>query len=343
MDEAAMKVWLVGKDGQLGRAVCAAAPLRWRLRATGPEEVDIRDRDAVMTYAERSDPELIINAAAYTAVDRAEDEPELAEAVNARGAQHVAEAAAATGAGLVQISTDFVFDGTTSRPYPPEALPNPLGVYGASKWRGEQVVQAQAGLRAVIVRTAWVYAAGGHNFVSTMLRLMREKPEIRVVADQIGTPTWASNLARAVISLGQSLASQAGPGADTSEAGVESAVEEPRQAAREGFDNWSPRGQSPNADLGRVKADARQDTPVYHFTDAGVASWYDFAVAIQEEALAKGLLERAVPIHPIGTEAFPTRAQRPAYSVLDKGSCWARLGWSPPHWRVALREALAEF
>jgi dTDP-4-dehydrorhamnose reductase len=230
-------------------------------------------------------PALVINTAAYTRVDDAEREEDRAFAINAAGAGTVAAAAHQIGARVIHISTDFVFDGSAGRPYTPEDEPRPLGAYGRTKLAGERLVLERTGGTALIVRTAWVYAAQGHNFVETMLRLMREGQRIGVVYDQVGTPTWARCLAQAL---------------------------------------WTA---SEQPDL----------QGIVHWTDAGVASWYDFAVAIQEEALGAGLLVRAVPIRPLRTEEFPRPARRPSYSVLDKTTGWAALGGAPPHWRVNLR------
>jgi dTDP-4-dehydrorhamnose reductase len=287
-----VKVLVTGAAGQLGRALLATAP-------TGPDvlgltraELDLSDTAAIAALVAREKPGLIINAAAYTAVDRAESDADAAYAVNRDAAGALASAAASAGARLVHVSTDFVFDGQASTPYAPDAPTAPLGVYGASKLAGEKAVRA-ALTGALIVRTAWVYAADGQNFVRTMLRLMGERDEVRVVADQIGTPTHARSLARAIWTL--SAVSAAGTGV-----------------------------------LG-----------TYHWTDAGVASWYDLAVAIQEEALGLGLLTRAVPVRPIATSDYPTPAQRPAYSVLDKRSTWALAG-EARHWRAELRDCLSE-
>ena len=187
----------------------------------------------------------------------------------------------------MHITTDFVFDGMSALPYAPDAAPNPIGAYGATKLSGERQVAA-AHPQALIVRTAWVYAAQGNNFVRTMLRLMRERDELRVEADQDGTPTHAAGLARAIWAL-----------------------------------------------------DAAGAAGIFHWTDAGVASWYDFAVAIRDEALAIGLLDRRIPVVPIRTSDYPTPARRPAMSVLDKGSSWAITG-PAAHWRDELKQALAE-
>lgn len=279
-----MKALVVGADGQLGRALRAAAPVGTTVVAHGSATLDITDERAVHAAVARERPDAILNAAAYTAVDRAEGDEARAQAVNATAVGHLAAAAAESGARLVHVSTDFVFDGAGGAPYAPDAATAPLSAYGRTKLAGERL----AGEGALIVRTAWVHAPGGANFVATMLRLMRERPEVRVVADQIGTPTYAPALAEALWALL-----------------------------------------------------ARGATGIHHYTDAGVASWYDFATAIQEEAVAAGLLPAAVPVVPIATADFPTPARRPAYSVLDKTATWAALGAPAPHWRANLRRAVA--
>jgi len=283
-----MKALVTGAGGQLGRALQASAPAGVDLVALGHGDLDIGDADAVAQVIAASQPALILNAAAYTAVDKAESEADATHRINAQGPGHLAAAAQAVGARLVHVSTDFVFDGTAGQPYAPDHPVAPLGVYGASKRAGEDAVRAAAP-DALIVRTAWVYGVTGHNFVRTMLRLMAERDDVRVVADQIGTPTFAGSLAEAL---------------------------------------WD------------LAAAGAQGT--HHWTDSGAASWYDFAVAIQEEALALGLLDRQVPVLPITTSAYPTPARRPSYSVLDKGSAIALLGRTAPHWRVNLRRMLGE-
>lgn len=286
-----MKVLITGGSGQLGWELQRKIPAGWGVTALNKAELDIRDAAQVREAASQIRPDLIINAAAYTAVDRAEEEAGQAYAINAKGAAYVARAAVHVGARLIHISTDFVFDGTVYRPYPPEAEPNPIGVYGASKAEGERKVAAIAGQAAVILRTAWLYSEYGRNFVKTMLGLMREREVVKVVADQVGTPTWGAGLARAIW----------------------------RIASRPG------------------------SSGIYQWTDAGVASWYDFAVAIQEEARQCGLLVRSIPVLPLSTDEYPTPAARPPYSVLDKSSTWAALNMTAPHWRVSLRQMLSEF
>jgi dTDP-4-dehydrorhamnose reductase len=283
-----MTLFLTGANGQLGRALQAIAPADTRVVATDLPDLDITDADAVGAAIAAARPTLVINCAAHTAVDAAETEGALSAAINARAPGLIAAAARAAGARMIHVSTDFVFDGARSTPYPPEAAPSPLGVYGRTKRDGELAVLA-AYPEALVVRTAWVYAAQGRNFVHTMLRLMRDRGAVSVVADQIGTPTWATTLARALLGL-----------------------------------------------------DAAGATGFHHATDAGAASWYDFAVAIAEEALALGLLPAMPVITPIRTQDYPTPAARPAYSVLDKTSTWALLGAPAPHWRESLRAMLSE-
>ena len=281
-----MKVLLLGANGQLGSALQKTRPQDVELIAYGRGDLDLADAGDIEARVAQSQAQLVINAAAYTAVDKAEAEEALAFAINAQSVGSVARAAQRMGARLVHVSTDYVFDGTKGAPYLPDDPTAPLGVYGRSKRQGE--LEALAGCQdSLIVRTAWVYAEQGTNFVRTMLRLMAEKPELRVIADQIGTPTYAASLAQAL---------------------------------------WKLAG-----------TDARG---ILHYTDSGVASWYDFACAIQEEALALGLLEKAVPVRPIATADYPTAAKRPLFSILDKSQSWAVLGQPAMHWRTNLRTML---
>jgi dTDP-4-dehydrorhamnose reductase len=280
-----MKALVVGANGQLGRALQATVPTDVDVQAHDVDTLDISDAGAIATCLSELQPDIVFNAAAYTAVDKAESEEPVARLVNATAVGLLVEGARRVGARFVHVSTDFVFDGEAGIPYAPDAAPSPLGAYGRTKLEGERL----AGPDALIVRTAWVYAPTGGNFVRTMLRMMAERPEVRVVADQIGTPTYAPGLAAALWAL--------------AEKGV---------------------------------------TGIHHHTDSGAASWYDFAVAIQEEALAIGLLYTAVPVIPIATADFPTPARRPHFSVLDKSSTIAALGAPAPHWRVNLRHMLNE-
>ena len=280
-----MKALVTGANGQLGRALAATVPPGWTCVALDRAGLDLADAPSIRAVVEVHRPDLILNAAAYTAVDRAESEEALATAINGTAVGLLREAADALGAHLVHISTDFVFDGSSSRAYAPGDPLAPLGAYGRSKAAGE----APPGPGATAIPTPWVPAPSGAKFPPPMLRLMRERDEVRVVADQIGAPTWASGLARVAWALGE-----------------------------------------------------RRAGGVFHHSDAGVASWYDFALAVQEEALALGLLSREVPVVPIATADYPTPAARPAFSLLDSSATRALLGWPAVHWRVQLRSMLKE-
>ncbi len=284
-----MSVLVTGADGQLGTELCKC------LAAAGHEVIALTQQDADFTQADRlraaiaaRRAEWVINCAAHTQVDKAESEAELAFAVNRDGARAVAEAVAGYGGRMLQVSTDFVFDGNQSHPYREDDAPNPLGIYGLSKWQGEQAVRAVLP-DALILRTAWVHGAHGNNFVKTMLRLATEREELRVVDDQIGTPSWTGDIAAAALVLLQQNASGC-----------------------------------------------------FHFTNEGVASWYDFAVAIVDEARALGVPLKVQRVVPIPSAAYPTPARRPAYSVLDKQKIRAVLQRPIAHWRASLVTMLRE-
>jgi len=284
-----MKILLTGANGQLGWELQRAKPEDCELTALSRDQLDITDLKLVTHSINSLKPDWIINAAAYTAVDKAESDFEGAYAINAEGAANLATATRAVGARLLHVSTDFIFDGNHHRPYLPEAEPRPLGVYGASKLAGEQKVREILDNDTFILRTAWVYSSHGNNFVKTMLRLMGERDALGVVEDQIGTPSWAAEIAKAIyLSIEHNL-----------------------------------RG-------------------VYHWTDTGAASWYDFSVAIYELGKEIGLLNNSVLINPIPTEDYPTPVVRPPYSVLNKDSLRAAIGYTGQHWRNALRQMLME-
>lgn len=289
-----MKVLLTGTTGQLGSSLLNSVPDGVQVVGLDRSQCDLDDPAQCRSAVMANRPDVLINAAAYTQVDKAESEQEAAFRINAEGARSLAEAIAETGGRMVQISTDFVFDGAQSRPYAPDATTHPLNVYGVSKRAGEQYVLKHLPERAVVLRTAWVYSSHGSNFVRTMLRLMSSRDSVSVVSDQIGSPTWARSLASAV---------------------------------------WAA-------------AQNRSVNGILHWTDAGVASWYDFAVAIQEEALVRGLLSRSVPVNAIATDdyvrQFPATVSRPAFSVLDLRSTLSQLGIAPVHWRQNLRMMLDE-
>ena len=283
----AQRALVLGAAGQLGQACMDCTPETVVAEGFSRATCDVTNDAALRRVMDDINPHVVINAAAYTAVDAAEDDPQSADAVNADAPAMLGALCAQRGLRLVHISTDFVFDGRAPRPYAPGANPSPLGIYGASKWQGEQAVLASGASHAV-VRTSWVYGPGGRNFVLTMLRRMREQGAVRVVNDQIGSPTSARGLAEVC---------------------------------------W----------LLALHGDA---SGVFHWSDAGAISWYDFACGIHDEALALGLLAAPATIEPIPTEAFPTKAQRPAYSVLDCSDTCSALDVTQRPWRDALRDML---
>ena len=285
-----MKVLITGAGGQLGQSLLKSLPTEHQILALSRSQLDIVDLNDVRRAVREFQPHVIVNAAAYTAVDKAESERELAFAVNAVGTENLGRVALEYSARLIHLSTDFVFDGKKSRPYLPTDPMNPLGAYGKSKAEGEKRLHQIMGESVIILRTGWLYATEGRNFVNTILSLIKQRDSLNVIADQVGTPTWAMSLAGQVWEL-----------------------------------------------LRRPEI-----TGIYHWSDAGVASWYDFAVAIQEEAVEFGLLKKIICIRPISTEEYPLPAPRPAYSVLDKQSTMTETGIVPTHWRVNLRAMLKE-
>ncbi len=287
-------ILITGANGQLGYELQRTVPNGYKCIATDKDDLDITSADAVSAFVLEFKPDVIINSAAYTAVDKAEEESDLATAINATGAANLAKAtkdALTTGQAIqfIQVSTDFVFDGKGHTPYPVDAPAVPEGMYGKTKHQGDLLVKEILGDDAFIIRTSWLYSAHGNNFVKTMLRFMTEREEMNIIADQIGTPTWANSLAHAV---------------------------------------W--------------QAIDNNITGTHHWSDAGVASWYDFAYAIMEEGVALGLLDKTIKLNPITTADYPTPASRPCYSVMDKTTTWDALGLKSEHWRVELRKMMNE-
>jgi len=294
----AVRILLLGGNGQVGHELHRSlAPLGELVVTTRDgalpdgmpcESLDLSDLDAIGALIERVAPDAVVNAAAYTAVDRAEDEPELAFRINADAPGRMAAVCAARDATLIHYSTDYVFDGSGARPYREDDPTAPLGVYGSSKLAGEQAI-ADSGVRHLTLRTAWVYGLHGGNFLRTMLRLGIERDELRVVADQVGSPTPAWLIADLTATI-----------------------------LRRGV----------------------VDSGVRHLVSAGQTSWHGFAEAIFEEAHARGLIGRKPAVLSIGTAEFPTRAARPAWSVLDSGCLRAEYDVAIPHWRQALVSTL---
>jgi dTDP-4-dehydrorhamnose reductase len=279
---------ITGGGGQLAQALQMSAPAGRAVRALSHAELDIADAAAVQQVMRTLQPQLVINAAAFTRVDEAEVRPEAAERVNATGPAVLAAACRASGAWLLHVSTDYVFDGAHSRPYTPLAEPRPLSVYGRTKLAGERAVQAALGAGSTLVRTSWLYSGGHRNFLTTMLPRLAAPGELRVIADQVGAPTAVSGLARVLWALAE-----------------------------------------------------RRAGGLFHWCDSGVASWYDFAVAIAEESRALQLLHAPAVLIPITSAEYPLPAARPPYSLLDKSATEQLLGVRAAHWRVALRETLS--
>ncbi len=284
------RILLTGITGQLGEELQQTLVPVGEIIAVNRQNLDLSQTEQIRGVIAQIQPDLIVNAAAYTAVDKAETETEQAMAINATAPTIMAEEAEKLGATLIHVSTDYVFDGCKNTPYTEEDTPNPVNTYGKSKLLGEQGVQENCD-RHIILRTAWVYGAYGKgNFVKTMLRLGTERQEVRVVVDQVGTPTWTGDLAWAIAKITQ----------DNSLSGV------------------------------------------YNCTNSGAISWYDFAIAIFEEAEKLGFPLQVQQVVPITTSEYPTPAPRPAYSVLSGKKIAAVLGTHLPHWRQGLRQMLKQ-
>ena len=279
-----MKILITGANGQLGNELreLLEEKIPGQTIYTDREELDLTDAKAVETFVVNNDITHIVNCAAYTAVDKAEDQKRECALINTDAVKNLALAADASGAKIIHISTDYVFDGTNHRPYRESDKVNPISQYGTTKRKGETALLALAP-ESIIIRTAWLYSSHGNNFVKTMLRLADCQKEVRVVSDQIGTPTYARDLACAILKVLQSHQWVAG---------------------------------------------------IYHFTDEGAASWYDFAHAIFRIAGKK------VKLVPIPTEDFPTPASRPAYSILDRSRIKATYGVEIPHWEESLEDCM---
>ncbi len=280
-----MRVLITGGGGQLAGSLRETAPAQCDVLAPKRQELDICEPAQIDSVLSGFQPDVLINTAAYTAVDRAESDMNAAWRVNHIAPQTIARACRAAGIHLMHVSTDYVFDGNRSPPVPysPHDEISPLGVYGESKAAGEQAVLGDCP-DALVMRTAWVYSRQGNNFVNTMLSLLSERDEVSVVKDQVGGPTWAGNLARVLWAF----------------------VDRPASG-------------------------------IFHYTDAGIASWYDLAVAVAEEGQAAGILSARARILPVETAAFPRPAPRPQFSVLDCQTTHAHTGFAPEHWRRALR------
>lgn len=283
------RILLTGADGQLGQELQQTLAPLGEVIAVTRQELDLSQGEQIRQLVRQVRPSMIVNSAAYTAVDKAESEVDLAQAVNGKAPTIMAEEAEKIRALLLHVSTDYVFDGQKNTPYLETDPTHPLSIYGKSKLAGEIGIQ-QVTDNYLILRTAWVYGVYGKgNFVKTMLRLGQDREELRVVADQVGSPSWAKDIAEAIAQLLQS-----------------------------------------------------ETTGIYHFTNSGVVSWYDFAIAIFEEARALGFPLKIQRVIPITTADYPTPAVRPAYSVLSGKKITDTLGDYPPYWRDSLRKMLKQ-
>jgi dTDP-4-dehydrorhamnose reductase len=281
---------ITGGGGQLATELVMAAPRSWEVHVLGRNQLDITSQEAVFDSTSTLKPDIVFNAAAYTKVDQAETDREMAFAVNENGVANLAKACSRFGGRLLHISTDFVFDGRNNRPYTSADATSPVNVYGESKLAGENKVLQLLPNRGSVFRTSWLYSIVGTNFVRTILRLIAQQRDLAVVDDQIGSPTWARGLARVL---------------------------------------WA----------------AAEDDSVrglFHWSDSGGVSWYEFAVAIQEEAVSLGRVDSAIPIRRIGTDEYPTRATRPRYSVLDSSATAERLAIPQSPWRAHLHAMMDE-
>jgi dTDP-4-dehydrorhamnose reductase len=280
-----MKIIVIGKSGQLAWELSQLSSVKHEIVCLGRKDINLNELLSVSETLKIHKAEAIINASAYTAVDKAESDIDNAYELNAKAVGHLAQACKLLSLPLVHISTDFVFHGDKGAPYLPNDEINPLGVYGASKAEGEQLITDIYPSNSAIIRTSWVYSTHGNNFVKTMLNFMNTKPELGIISDQIGSPTYAKGLAEACI-----------------------------------------------------RALENKLVGIHHYTDTGVASWFDFAVAIQSIGFDLGLLDKKIPIKPISTSQYPTPAARPHYSVLDKSSLVNALPeLSFVHWQTQLQ------
>ena len=279
-----MNILVTGANGQLGNEmqVLARENLQHTYFFTDVQELDICDEQAVYAYVSEHKIDIIVNCAAYTAVDKAEDNVELFDKLNNIAPGYLARAAQANGAAMIQVSTDYVFDGTAHIPYTEEEPTCPASVYGSTKLAGEQNVMDHCE-KAMVIRTAWLYSIYGNNFVKTMIRLGQERDSLGVIFDQIGTPTYANDLAQAIFAA---------------------------------------------INKGVVRG-------IYHFSDEGVCSWYDFTIAIHRLA---GIA--SCKVKPLHTADYPAKAPRPHYSVLDKTKIKDTFGIEIPHWEESLKRCI---
>lgn len=281
-----IKVLVTGKNGQLGSELfdLQANYPQYQMVFVDREEMDLSNADQIIEVLDKEQPNVIVSAGAYTAVDKAESDQELCDAINHLAVKTMGDWAAKNKAKVLHISTDYVFDGNSETPLKETDAPDPINVYGLTKLKGEEALQT-SGAAYVIIRTAWVYSTYGANFVKTMMRLMNEREELGVVADQVGTPTYARDLAQAIMDV----------------------------ISAQNF----------------VQG-------IYHYSNEGKISWYDFAVAIKE------INGYGTKMNAISSDAFPTPAKRPNFSLLDKTKIKDTYNVKVPNWRTSLEEMIAK-
>lgn len=284
-------ILVTGAYGQLGNEVriLSANYPDYNFMFTDVDSLDITDKNELIDFVTGNDIRYIINCAAYTAVDKAEDDAELCEKINATAVKNLGLAAAEVGAGIIHVSTDYVFDGTSCRPYSEDMPTKPCSVYGKTKLKGEKNL-LKVCPNAIIIRTAWLYSPFGNNFVKTMIKLGSERESLNVIFDQVGTPTYALDLADAIL-----------------------------KAMDQTIDTDHEKG------------------GVYHFSNEGVCSWYDFTIKIHEIASIK-----TCKVNPIETKDYPTKAARPHYSVLNKSKIKQTFNITIPHWEASLKDCIKE-
>jgi dTDP-4-dehydrorhamnose reductase len=298
-----VKILLIGSNGQVGNELTRLLPVLGdvvlaAVEGNGDLVIDFESRDSIVGAVRDVKPDLVVNAAAYTAVDKAEDEPELARLINAEAVGVLADACRIGNAALVHYSTDYVFDGLGNTPYREDDSTNPANVYGATKLAGETAIR-DSGVSHLILRTSWVYSTHGHNFLLTMLRFGQEKDELDIVDDQHGTPTWANTIAQATVHALSRLSGE----------------EAPAQALEK---------------IGGT----------YHVTADGHTTWFGFATFLLGYATQLRLMPHMPELSPVTTAEFPTKAKRPAWSVLDNSRFCEQFGWTPPSWQTAVRHCL---
>jgi len=281
-------ILITGANGQLGSEIkqLSKSYSEYSFFMTDKEELDITNKQAIEQYCEQNKINIIVNCAAYTAVDKAETEQQLADQINHQAVKHLAEIAKQKQIALIHISTDYVFNGQNYQPYKETDKTDPQSVYGKTKLKAEQALLKINPENSIIIRTSWVYSSYGNNFVKTMLRLGNDRDELGVIFDQIGTPTYAKNLAQAILNI-----------------------------------------------IPQLK---NQQVEIYHYSNEGACSWYDFAKAIFENE------NISCKVNPIETKQYPTPATRPHYSLLNKGKIKQAYGITIPYWKDSLSECLKQ-